>query len=145
MMSLVFLLGKMLALFGSILSLSSLIVASLLIVQHPTQPKPKKPIPNFLPLLVHLVVLVFYILFFHKLIRQHGMFQCLLAFLNEVVLLSTTSMASSNAQVFHLLLMMIGLDLLTFRCFIAGSCDLEDGRIFSLSWMGWSSNPFHLL
>ncbi len=61
------------------------------------------------------------------------MFQCLLAFFNEVIILSTASMASSNAWVFHLLLLLIGLDLLTFHCFVVGSYDLEDGEAFSLS------------
>jgi hypothetical protein len=42
-------------------------------------------------------------------------------------------------------LVLIGLDLLTSRCFVVGSCDLEDGETFSFSWLGWSSNPFRLL
>jgi hypothetical protein len=31
-----------------------------------------------------------------------------------------------------------GLDLLTFRCFVVGSCELENGETFSFSWLGWS-------
>jgi hypothetical protein len=45
-------------------------------------------------------------------------------------------MASSNAWLLHLLLMLIGLDLLTFDCFVIGSYDPKDGGTFSLSWLG---------
>jgi len=61
------------------------------------------------------------------------MFKCLLAFLNEVIPFSNASMASSNAWVFHLPLVLIGLDLFTFCCFIVGSYDPKDGATFSLS------------
>ncbi len=54
------------------------------------------------------------------------MFQCLFAFLNEVVPLSITSMAFSNAWVLHLLLVLIGLDLLIICCFVTSSCDPKD-------------------
>jgi len=64
------------------------------------------------------------------------MFQCLFAFLNEVVPFSTTSMAFSNAWLLHLLLVLIGLDLLTFHYFVVSSCDLENGGTFSLFWLG---------
>ncbi len=46
------------------------------------------------------------------------MFQCLLAFFNEVVSFSTASMASSNVSLVHLLLVIKGLHLLTFFCFL---------------------------
>ncbi len=68
--------------------------------------------------------------------KVNGMFQCLLAFFNEVVFFSTTSMASSNAWLLHLPLMLIGFDLLILHCFVVGSCDLEDGGTFPLFWLG---------
>jgi hypothetical protein len=68
------------------------------------------------------------------------MFQCLLAFLNEVVPLSIASMASSNASLVHLPLVIRGLHLLTFYNFLVGSCS-KDGGTFSLLWLGWSCNP----
>jgi hypothetical protein len=60
------------------------------------------------------------------------MFQCLLGFLNDIVLLSITSMASSNAWSLHLPLMSIGLDLLTICCFVVGFYDTKDGETISL-------------
>jgi hypothetical protein len=60
------------------------------------------------------------------------MFQCLLAFLNEVVPFSIASMASSNASLVYLPLVIKGSHLLTFLYFLASSC-LQDGGTFSLS------------
>jgi hypothetical protein len=71
------------------------------------------------------------------------MFQCLLAFLNEVVSFSIASMASSNALV-HLPLMIRGLHLLTFFCFLVNSCS-QDGGTFLLSWLSSSCSPLHPL
>jgi uncharacterized protein involved in cysteine biosynthesis len=48
------------------------------------------------------------------------MFQCLLAFLNEVVPFSITSIASFNASLVHLLLVIRRLHLLIFFCFLIG-------------------------
>jgi hypothetical protein len=59
------------------------------------------------------------------------MFQCLFAFLNEVVPFSTTSMASSNTSLVHLPLVIRGLHLLTFFYFLT-SPYLEDGGTFFL-------------
>ncbi len=63
------------------------------------------------------------------------MFQCLLAFLNEVVPFSIASIASSNVLLVHLLLVIRRLHLLIFFCFFVGSCP-KDGGTFSLSWLG---------
>jgi hypothetical protein len=71
------------------------------------------------------------------------MFQCLLAFLNEVVSFSIASMASSTALI-HLPLMIRGLHILTLFCFLAGSCS-QDGGTFFLSWLNFSYSPLHLL
>ncbi len=60
------------------------------------------------------------------------MFQCLFAFLNEVIQFSITSMASSNVLLVHLPLVIRGLHLLTFFCFLIGPY-LENGGTFSLS------------
>jgi hypothetical protein len=49
------------------------------------------------------------------------MFECLLAFLNEVVPFSITSMASSNASLVHLPLVIRGFHLLTLFCFLISS------------------------
>ncbi len=72
------------------------------------------------------------------------MFYCLFTSLNEIVPFSTTSMASSNVLLVYLPLMIRRLHLLTLLCFLIGPC-LEDGETFSLSWLGWSYNPRHLL
>jgi hypothetical protein len=72
------------------------------------------------------------------------MFQCLLAFLNEVVPFLIASMAFSNASLVHMPLVIRGPQLLTFLCFLVDSC-LQDGGTFSLSWFGSSCNPLRLL
>jgi hypothetical protein len=73
-----------------------------------------------------------------------GMFECLLAFLNEVVPFSIASMAFSNASLVHLALVIRGLHLLTLLCFLVVSYP-KDGGTFSLSWLGSSYNSLHLL
>jgi len=73
-----------------------------------------------------------------------GMFQCLLAFLNEVVPFSIAFMASSNVSLVHLFLVIKGLHLLTLLCFLASSYS-QDGWTFSLSWLDSYYNPLRLL
>jgi len=74
-----------------------------------------------------------------------GMLQCLLAFLNEIIPPSITSMASSGASLIHLLLMLSTmLHLLSFLCFLIGFC-AEDGETFFLSCVGCCCYPFRLL
>jgi hypothetical protein len=72
------------------------------------------------------------------------MFQCLLAFLNEVVPFSIASVASSNTSLVHLPPVIRGLHLLTILYFLIGSCP-KNGGTFSLSWLGSSCNPLRLL
>jgi len=72
------------------------------------------------------------------------MFQCLLAFLNEVVPFSIPSIASSNVSLVHLPLVIRGLHLLTFLYFLVGSYP-QDGGTFSLSWLNSSCSPRRLL
>jgi len=72
------------------------------------------------------------------------MFQCLLAFLNDIVPFSITSIVSSNVLLVHLLLMIKRLHLLTFFNFLVGSYP-KDGGTFSLFWLGSSYNSLHLL
>ncbi len=59
------------------------------------------------------------------------MFQCLLAFFNEVFPFSIASMASSNASLVHLLLVIKKLHLFTLLGFLVGSYS-QDGGTFSL-------------
>ncbi len=67
-----------------------------------------------------------------------GTFQCLLAFLNEIVPFSIASMASSKASLVHLPLVIRGLHLLIFFCFLVGSCS-KDGGTFSVATPFWPS------
>jgi hypothetical protein len=73
------------------------------------------------------------------------MFQCLLAFLNEIIPPSITSMASSSFSLVHLpLVLSTILHLLWFLCFLVCSY-VKDGGTFSLSCVGYFCSPFHLL
>jgi hypothetical protein len=72
------------------------------------------------------------------------MLHYLFAFLDEVVPFSIASMASSNASLVHLPLVIRGLHLLTFLCFLASSYP-QDGGTFSLSWLSSSYSPLCFL
>jgi hypothetical protein len=62
------------------------------------------------------------------------MFQCLFAFLNEIVPFSISSMAFSNVSLVHLPLVIKGLHLLTLLCFLVGFCPKDGGHFPCLVW-----------
>ncbi len=66
------------------------------------------------------------------------MFQCLLVCLNDVLPLSITSMAFSNASLVHLPLMLTMMHLLTLRCFFLGSGIKEEHFICLVHDVGLS-------
>jgi hypothetical protein len=72
------------------------------------------------------------------------MFQCVLAFFNEVVPFSITSMTSSNASLVDLPLLIKRLHLSTSFYFLVDYCS-QDGGTSSLSWLSSSYNPLRLL
>jgi hypothetical protein len=72
------------------------------------------------------------------------MFQCLFDFFNEIVPFSTASMASSNVSLVHLPLVIRGLHLLIFFCFLIDFCP-KNGGTFSLSWLSSFYNPLFFL
>jgi len=74
-----------------------------------------------------------------------GMFQCIVAFLDEIIPPSIASMASSSVSLVHLpLVLSIVLHLLSLICFLVGFC-VEGGETFSLSCVACYCCQFHLL
>jgi hypothetical protein len=71
-----------------------------------------------------------------------GMFQCQVAFLNEIIPFSIASMASSNASLIHLPLVITRFHLIFFFYFRGNFCP-KDRRTFILSWLGLAPPVIH--